>query len=63
MDWVTSLGRNFVQEIGVFRDAIAARKTLGPRLIAGGFVLTADSHHDQIQPRVYPRDLERYGDG
>ena len=63
MDWVTSLGRNFVQEMGALRDSIAAGKMPGPRLIAGGFVLTTGSHHDRMQPRVLPRDLERYGDG
>jgi len=63
MDWVTALGRNFVQEMGALRDSIAAGKMPGPRLIAGGFVLTTGSHHDRMQPRVMPRDLERYGDG
>jgi len=63
MDWVTPHGRNFVQEMGALRDSIAAGKLPGPRLIAGGFVLTTGSHHDRMQPRVIPRDPERYGDG
>ncbi len=63
MDWVTPHGRNFVQEMGALRDAIAAGKLPGPRLVAGGFVLTTGSHHDRMQPRVVPRDRERYGDG
>lgn len=63
MDWVTPQGRNFVQEMGALRDAIAAGKLPGPRLVAGGFVLTTGSHHDRMQPRVVSRDPERYGDG
>ncbi|MSP66751.1 MAG: amidohydrolase family protein [Alphaproteobacteria bacterium] len=63
MDWVTPLGRNFVQEIGALRDAIAAGKLPGPRLIAGAFILTTGSHHDRMQPRVFRRDLERQADG
>ena len=63
MDWVTPHGRNFVQEMGALRDSIAAGKLPGPRLIAGGFVLTTGSHHDRMQPRVIRRDLSHYGDG
>ena len=63
MDWVTPHGRNFVQEMGALRDSIAEGKMPGPRLIAGGFVLTTGSHHDRMQPRVIIRDRERYGDG
>jgi len=63
MDWVTPLGGNFVQEMGALRDSIAAGKMPGPRLFAGGFVLTTGSHHDRMQPRVVQRNLEHYGDG
>jgi imidazolonepropionase-like amidohydrolase len=63
MDWVTPTGMTFVQEMGALRDAIDDGKMPGPRLHAGGFVLTTGSHHDRMRPRVVPRDTSRLGDG
>lgn len=63
LDWITPQGRTFVQEMGALRDAIAAGKLPGPRLITGGFVLTTGSHHDRMLPRVIPRDPTYQGVG
>ena len=63
LDWVTPQGRNFVQEMGALRDAIAAGKLPGPRLIVGGFVLTTGSHHDRMLPRLFRRDPAYQGVG
>ena len=63
LDWVTPQGRTFVQEMGALRDAIAAGKLPGPRLVTGGFVLTTGSHHDRMLPRVIPRDSTYQGVG
>jgi imidazolonepropionase-like amidohydrolase len=63
MDWVTPSGGTFVLEMGALRDAIRDGKVPGPRIVAGGFVLTTGSHHDRMRPRVIPRDDTRLGDG
>ena len=63
MDWVTPTGGTFVLEMGALRDAIAEGKVPGPRILAGGFVLTTGSHHDRMRPRVIARDTSRLGDG
>ena len=63
LDWVTPQGRTFVQEMGALRDAIAAEKLPGPRLVTGGFVLTTGSYHDRMLPRVIPRDSTYQGVG
>jgi imidazolonepropionase-like amidohydrolase len=62
LDWIGPEG-NICKEIVHLKEAIAAGKTPGPRIVNGGFTHTTNSHFDKIVPRNLPRRPEVIADG
>lgn len=62
-DSIIAEGRNFCSEMASLRDAIAAGKLPGPRLIVGAFTHITGSHFDRTIPRNIQRDPTCLGDG
>jgi imidazolonepropionase-like amidohydrolase len=62
LDWISPTG-NFCAELVCLREAIAAGKVPGPRMVVGGFTHTSNSHFDKIIPRNTPRVPDVVADG
>jgi imidazolonepropionase-like amidohydrolase len=62
LDWISPAG-NFCAELVALREAIAAGKVPGPRMVVGGFTHTTASHFDKIIPRNIDRTPDAVADG